>query len=117
VGSANYLSPEALRLQYGEKSDVWAFGIIAYKFYFGGLPFEGGNNLEIFKQIAEKEVPFEEGMDDEFRELLALSLRKDPKERADAVTLKGCALFKGINFSAVFSAEPPIDRKELQHGT
>lgn len=67
VGSANYLSPEALRLQYGEKSDIWAFGIIAYKFHFGTYPFEGSNNMEIFRQIADKDVPLEEGMDEDFR--------------------------------------------------
>ena len=45
VGSANYLSPEALKLQYSEKSDIWALGVIAYKFYFGYLPFEGVDNM------------------------------------------------------------------------
>jgi serine/threonine protein kinase len=45
VGSANYLSPEALKLNYSEKSDIWAFGVIAYKFYYNYLPFEGENNL------------------------------------------------------------------------
>jgi serine/threonine protein kinase len=59
VGSANYLSPEALKLHYSEKSDIWAFGIIAYKFYFSSLPFEGTDNMEIFKRIVENEVVFE----------------------------------------------------------
>ena len=98
------MSPEALRLQYSEKSDIWAIGIIAYKFLLGGLPFEGSNNLEIFKQIAEKELPLEEAMDVEFKELLVMSLNKDPKERADANKLKQCSLFKGINFNTIFTA-------------
>lgn len=43
VGSANYLSPEALKLQYSTKSDVWSFGVLAYKFFLNKLPFEGSN--------------------------------------------------------------------------
>ena len=43
-------------------------------------------------------------MDVEFKELLIMSLKKDPKERADANTLKKCSLFKGINFNTIFMA-------------
>lgn len=70
--------------------------------------------MEIFKQIVEKEIAFDEGMDPEFKELLVLSLKKDPNERADAKRLKKCSIFKTTNFEAIFNTEPPIDRKELQ---
>lgn len=53
VGSANYLSPEGLQLRYSTKSDIWAFGVLAYKFNFNCLPFEGNSNAEIFQQLAE----------------------------------------------------------------
>lgn len=67
--------------------------------------------MEIFRQIVEKEVPFEEGTDADFKELLMMSLKKDPKERADTKTLKKCAIFKNINFHNIFAVDPPIDRK------
>lgn len=37
-------------------------------------------------------------MDPDFRQLLEMSLKKDPKDRADASALKKCAIFKGVNF-------------------
>lgn len=53
-------------------------------------------------------------MDEDFRELIKLCLRKDPQQRADGNTLKQCSLFKGINFSTIFTVDPPLDKKELQ---
>lgn len=70
--------------------------------------------MEIFKQIADKDLPLEEDMDEDFRELVTLCLRKDPQQRADGKTLKQCSLFTGINFRTIFAADPPLDRKELQ---
>ncbi len=52
-------------------------------------------------------------MDSEFRELLTLCLKKDPSQRADAKELKKCNIFKSINFSEIFKAEPPISKKDL----
>jgi serine/threonine protein kinase len=39
VGTTNYLSPESISMKYSPKSDIWAFGILAYKFYFNKLPY------------------------------------------------------------------------------
>jgi hypothetical protein len=41
-------------------------------------------------------------MDLEFKELLTLSLKKDPSERVDTKELKKCSLFKSINFETIF---------------
>lgn len=51
VGTTNYLSPESIDLDYSFKSDIWALGILAYKFYFNKLPFEGADGVEILKKI------------------------------------------------------------------
>jgi serine/threonine protein kinase len=39
VGTINYLSPEGIEMQHSNKSDIWAFGILSYKFYYNKLPF------------------------------------------------------------------------------
>ena len=45
VGTANYLSPEGIDLSYSSKNDIWAFGILAYKFYFNRLSYEGQDSI------------------------------------------------------------------------
>ena len=48
MGSANYLAPESIGLEYSLKSDIWSLGILIYKIFHGKLPFRGQNNFEIF---------------------------------------------------------------------
>jgi protein-serine/threonine kinase len=60
VGSANYLSPESISLNYSYASDVWAYGVLAFKMVHGKLPFEGKDNIEIFKKIKEHSVSINE---------------------------------------------------------
>ena len=43
VGSAAYLSPESIQMNHSLSTDVWAFGVLAYKIFHGKLPFEGEN--------------------------------------------------------------------------
>ena len=62
VGTTNYLSPEGISMQYSPKSDIWALGILAYKFYFNKLPYEGKNSVEIFTKIKIHDVPIEKGV-------------------------------------------------------
>ena len=108
VGSLNYLSPEVLKLQYSEKCDIWAFGVLAYKFIYNHLPFEGRDKIEIFRRIVEEEIEFAGKPDKEFQGMLELCFKKDPAERATAKELKKCALFKDIDFKEVFDLPPPI---------
>ena len=63
VGTINYLSPEGINLNYSTKSDIWALGILAYKFYFNKLPYEGKDSIEIFKQIKVNNLPVEKDAD------------------------------------------------------
>jgi len=66
VGTTNYLSPESISMQYSTKSDIWALGILAYKFYFNKLPYEGKDSVEIFTKIKINDVPIEKGVEPEF---------------------------------------------------
>lgn len=67
VGTVNYLSPEGISLNYTQKSDIWAFGILAYKFYFNKLPYEGKDSIEIFKKIKVNNIPIEKDIEPEFQ--------------------------------------------------
>lgn len=48
---------------YSTKSDIWALGILAYKFYFNKLPYEGKDSVQIFKKIKIHDLPLEEGVE------------------------------------------------------
>lgn len=61
------MSPESIDLRYSPKSDIWAFGILAYKFYFNKLPYEGKDSLEIFKKIKISALPIDNDVEPEFQ--------------------------------------------------
>jgi serine/threonine protein kinase len=46
-----YMSPEALRKVYSEKSDVWSAGVLLYYLLYGFFPFEGDSIDEIYSKI------------------------------------------------------------------
>lgn len=52
VGTPHYLAPEVLNQSYSEKCDIWAIGIIAYLLFSQGqYPFEGSNEVKLYKRI------------------------------------------------------------------
>lgn len=113
VGSANYLSPESLQLKYTTKSDIWAFGILAYKFFYNSLPFQGSNNVEVFKQLTEADIEIEKA-NPALEELIVMCLKRDPSERPTAKMLQLCSLFKEVEFKSLFAQEPPISKQEIE---
>lgn len=64
VGSAAYLSPESIQMNHSLSTDIWAYGVLAYKIFHGKLPFEGENTYEIFKKIKEFDLKMNEKLDD-----------------------------------------------------
>lgn len=52
VGTPHYIAPEIFGGSYDEKCDVWSLGVIAYQLFSQGeFPFEGENEIQIFKAI------------------------------------------------------------------
>lgn len=50
IGSPFYMAPEAfLESMYGEKTDVWSFGIIMYELLHGKTPFNEAMDGEALK--------------------------------------------------------------------
>ena len=85
-------------------------GILAYKFYFNKLPYEGHDSLEIFKKIKVNDLPMDKGVEPEFEEFFRLTLCKDPEQRPTASQLKKLKLFEGVNFKTIFTINPPITK-------
>lgn len=62
-------------------TDIWAFGVMAYKIFHDRLPFEGENNYEIFKKIKEYNIAINDKLDEEIQDLIKVCLKLDPQDR------------------------------------
>ncbi len=51
LGTCYYIAPEVIRRKYGKEADIWSLGIIMYILLSGYPPFNGNDDLEIFKAI------------------------------------------------------------------
>lgn len=51
-GTTNFLAPEVVEKQgFGQKSDIWAIGVIAFYLMYGRYPFTGSNKKRIYASI------------------------------------------------------------------
>ena len=59
LGSPLYMSPEQLRNAKGvdQRTDIWAFGVIAFELLTGQPPFMGDNAVALFAAIQESDPP------------------------------------------------------------
>ena len=84
VGTFHYMAPEIGKGIYGKEIDVYALGIILFEMLTGDVPFDGESSQEIIMKHLTAE-PDLSAAPDEFRDLIAKSLRKDPELRYDTV--------------------------------
>jgi serine/threonine protein kinase len=55
------LAPEVINLAYNEKCDIWALGVITYQLFSQGkFPFEGENEVRLYKKILKGQPYFPE---------------------------------------------------------
>ena len=82
-GSPSYAAPEIIKgLPYdGFKTDIWCCGIILYAMVCGYLPFEGGNNKILFKNIVECNPEIPDYLTEETQDLISRILREEPDDR------------------------------------
>lgn len=84
VGTFHYMAPEIGKGIYGREIDVYALGILLFEMLTGDVPFDGESSQEIIMKHLTAE-PDLSAAPEEFRELIAKSLRKDPELRYDTV--------------------------------
>ena len=86
VGTVSYMSPEqALGSTVDHRSDLWAFGIIAFEMLAGRRPFKGAHPAAILHAIMYEPVPDLKSAcpdaPDALRRIVAQCLSKDPGDR------------------------------------
>jgi Protein kinase domain len=88
IGTPDYMSPEQASGRVREIStatDVWALGVMLYQMLTGRLPFQGMNNMEILRQVADLDPPAPSTvlrqLDRDLETLCLRCLEKDPARR------------------------------------
>ena len=89
IGTPFYIAPEVLNNNYDEKCDMWSCGVILYVMLSGEPPFYGENDNEIYAQILNSEVNFNQkvwdDISDEAKDLIQKLLNKNHRSRLSAV--------------------------------
>lgn len=120
IGTCEYMSPEIVKGVYVSNAcDLWAIGVIVYKFFAEFSPFVGGFEEETLDKIMEEDPKFPEGFPEVAKDLCMKLLEKDPFKRLgagkpgsenDIFALKSHSFFEGIDFDKLHSKESPIPK-------
>ncbi|URE41228.1 calcium-dependent protein kinase [Musa troglodytarum] len=84
LGSAYYIAPEVLRLNYGPEADIWSAGVIVYILLAGVPPFWAENDEGIFAAILPDHWPT---ISSSAKDPVKKMLRTNPKERLTAAEI------------------------------
>jgi serine/threonine protein kinase len=94
------MSPEGLVFNcYGEKTDIWAFGIIIYELLHGETPFCNCVTEIELKNAALKPIPenrFKKGINPLLRQLMSSLLEINEAKRPSVYELANDAYIKGL---------------------
>jgi non-specific serine/threonine protein kinase/serine/threonine-protein kinase len=127
VGTAAYLSPEAIRLDnkvrdLDTRSDIYALGIVLYELLAGVRPFEGiGADLDALRRAFERELPkpserlrqrgeAEQRELAERRGLTAAGLRQALEGDLDALVLKAMARDRSLRYASAADLAADVQR-------
>ena len=64
-----FVPPEILEGNYTEKCDIWSAGVLLYILLSGNPPFNGSNEIEVYKKILGKKFEFTKEFDNVSREV------------------------------------------------
>jgi serine/threonine protein kinase len=90
VGTIEYMSPEILSCErpkvdgtsgYTEQTDVWSIGVMVYECLHKETPFSGNDFNEMTKNIATKEITFNESLSEQAKDFITACLQRDQQQR------------------------------------
>jgi len=93
-------------------SDLWAIGCIIYQMITGQPPFQSASEYLIFKKIQKLDYSFQEGFNEEAKDLIRRLLVIEPKERLGArdkkyyTSLREHSFFRGVDFDKLPDSTP-----------
>ena len=89
-GSPSYASPEMVsgHKYNGVMVDIWCTGIILFAMLSGYLPFEGKDNIELFKKIIKCEIKYPNDISENALDLMKKILVSDPTKRINIYNIK-----------------------------
>ncbi|KAJ5984495.1 hypothetical protein N7481_006594 [Penicillium waksmanii] len=123
AGSPAFLPPELCVVKHGDVSgkaaDIWSMGVTLYCLRYGRLPFEQQSIFELYESIRSDEVVCEDEQDEQFKDLMARLLEKDPAKRIRMrdlrthpwVTLNGTNPLLSKEENTAQMIEPPTEEE------
>ncbi|CAD8109433.1 unnamed protein product [Paramecium sonneborni] len=110
VGSPLYMSPQAFKNRYSEKSDIWALGVSLFELLFGQVPWQAASERELAQKMATVPVSFPGYVSDECRDFIQRCLIVDENRRATVEELErhqwlqkqDLQVIQGNGFSSMF---------------
>jgi Tol biopolymer transport system component len=104
LGTAAYMSPEQAKgLPVDRRTDVWAFGCVLYEMLTGKKPFDGETVTDVLASVVKEEPDWSAlpaSTPSVIRRLLTRCLKKDAKQRLQAIGEARIALDEVISGSA-----------------
>ena len=82
-GTPSYMAPEIVsKIEYaGPPADIWALGVLLYALLCGRFPFKGQNDKELYTNICKQELPLQDHISRQGRQLLLRIFHKNPDKR------------------------------------
>ncbi|CAK61411.1 unnamed protein product (macronuclear) [Paramecium tetraurelia] len=122
VGSPLYMSPQAFKNRYSEKSDIWALGVSLFELLFGQVPWQAGTERELAQRMATVPVNFPGHLSDECRDFIQRCLVVDENRRATVEELERhvwlqrqeLQVIKGNGFQGIFRGSHGGQQNHIQ---
>ena len=111
LGTAAYMSPEQAKGKpVDRRADIWAFGCVLYEMLSGKKPFDGETVTDILAAVVRGEPDWSmlpAGTPASMRRLLQRCLKKDPKQRLQAIGDARIAMEDALSGAAPESGQFP----------
>ncbi|KAJ3443365.1 serine/threonine-protein kinase brsk2-like protein [Anaeramoeba flamelloides] len=113
-GSPHYIAPEVLKGKGydGQKSDIWACGVVLYALLCGYLPFDEKKYQKLLYKIKKGKYSFPPNLDEQEMDLISKMLTVNPKKRITIKEIKKHPWFIKSFPQNYLPPTPPIDYGE-----